>query len=209
MRAFYFIPMEGLTKKQQEIVRFIEKYINEQQQSPSYREIQNYFGFSSLGTVYNHIQVLKRKKVILESKGVRSLNFVKKADNAEQIPLIGKIKGGMPIETFSNIQTVSISPGFLPLSESPRYFLKVEGNTLNEEFIQENDLLLVEPKNFFEEGEKILALVGGNTTFIKKAFYDRPYIRLESVNPEVAPLILREDHVSVQGKIVFLLRCYE
>ena len=62
------IPMKGLTKRQNEIVHYISEYINIHRFSPSYREIMEHFGFTSLGTVYKHVQVLKRKGMIQAEK---------------------------------------------------------------------------------------------------------------------------------------------
>ena len=95
--------MLGLTKRQHEIVDFIESYVSEKRYSPSYREIRDFFGFSSLGSVYNHIQAIKQKGGLSElTKGARSLSLQTK-QTKNSVPLIGKLKGGFPIETFAQI----------------------------------------------------------------------------------------------------------
>ena len=103
--------MQGLTKRQREIIDFIEAYVIEQGHSPSYRNIQKYFGFSSLGSVYNHIQTLKKKGVIREeTKRARSLTLQTEGKKKAQVevPFIGKLSGGMPIETFPQVGTMSL-----------------------------------------------------------------------------------------------------
>lgn len=194
--------MIGLTKRQREIVDFIESYVSQKRCSPSYREIQDFFGFSSLGSVYNHIQTLKRKGVLSEtSKGARSLAFPAKSHSAH-LPLVGKLKGGIPLETLT--QSLSVPFPSLPSEES--YLLIVEGEHLLEECLQPNDLVLVAPRSLFEDGEMVIALVQEQTTVVKRAFSDPPYIRFESTNPYVQPLILREDHVRIQGIILSVFR---
>jgi repressor LexA len=199
--------MQGLTKRQREIVDFIEAYLSENRHSPSYREIQNHFGFSSLGSVYNHIQSLKKRGYVAgHTEQSRSLQLV--AEQKESVvPLIGKLRGGMPIETYPEVSMIAIPPQMIP-SHLGCYVLRVVGSELEEERIAEGDLLLVHSKSDFEDNEMILVQVEGQTTLVKRGFLDPPYMRLESSDPEVQPLILREDHVQILGTIHALIRNY-
>jgi repressor LexA len=201
--------MPGLTKRQREIVDFIESYVSERRHSPSYREIQHHFGFSSLGSVYNHIQSLKKRGVLPENThNSRSLVLLaQQKPEGIEIPLIGKLRGGMPIETYPQVSMVLL-PSCMVAAPYASYLLRVVGFELQEEWIREEDLLLVESKSDFEDKEMVLAQVGGQTTFIKQGFWDPPYIRLESANPEVKPLILRKDHVQILGVVISLIRNY-
>jgi repressor LexA len=196
--------MRGLTKRQREIVDFIETYLSEKRYSPSYRTIQHHFGFSSLGSVYNHIQSLKKKGLLPEKSASPTLE--QKREEVE-IPLIGKLRGGMPIETYPQVEMVLL-PSNLVSSPYASYLLRVIGNELEEEWIREGDLLLVQSKSDFEDQEMVLVQAGGHTTCVKRAFHDPPYLRLESSNPEVHPLILRENHVQILGVILTLIRSY-
>ncbi|MCH9625817.1 MAG: LexA repressor [Chlamydiales bacterium] len=201
--------MQGLTKRQQEIIEFIESYVSTNRYSPSYREIQEHFGFSSLGSVYNHIHSLKKKGKLPENtQQARSLQVLcSQKSGGIEIPLIGRLKGGMPIETFAQISFVTL-PSYMSSQNGDCYLLKIVGSELEEEWIKEGDLLLVLPRTEFVDGELIIAQVGGQTTFVKRGFLDAPYIRLESDNSEVQPLILREDHIQVLGVVLSLLRNY-
>jgi repressor LexA len=201
--------MQGLTKRQREIVDFIEGYVSEKRHSPSYRDIQQHFEFSSLGSVYNHIQSLKKKGIVSENtQNSRSLTLLteQKMEGIE-IPLIGQLRGGMPIETYPQISKVLL-PSLMVHATQACYLLKAVGSELEEEWIKQDDLLLIQSKSDFEDEEMVLAQVSRQTTFIKRAFRDSPYIRLESVNPEVEPLILREEHVQILGIILSLIRDY-
>jgi len=201
--------MQGLSKRQREIVDFIESYLSEKRHSPSYRDIQHHFGFSSLGSVYNHIQSLKKKGVLPENtQNGRSLVLLaEQKKEGLEIPLIGRLRGGMPIEIFSQVSMITL-PSLMVISPYSSYLLRVIGSELEEEWIREGDLLLVESKNDFEDKEMVLAQVGGQTTLIKQGFNASPYIRLESLNPKVQPLILRKDHVQILGAIISLIRNY-
>lgn len=200
--------MQGMTKRQKQIVDFIKNFIETHSHSPSYGEIKDFFKFSSIGSVYNHVQALKRKNILSGGRGARSLflNSELTAGSIE-VPLVGKIKGSMPIEMFSKFLTIALPVNFLP-SEGEYYFLQVEGHELNEEMIQSRDLLLVKPTSHFIDGEIVLVLIDDQATLIKKAFDNPPFVRLESVNPNVNALILRKSDVKIQGIIVTLLRNY-
>ena len=202
--------MQGLTKRQREIVDFIEAYVNDHRHSPSYRDIQKHFGFSSLGSVYNHIQILKKKGIInKETTQARSLSLSSnnKSTAKVEVPFIGKLRAGLPIETFPQVLMIPIPPQMIP-TEGEHYLLQIEGDALMEELMLEGDFLLVQPRSHFEEGEMVIVLVDGHTTFVKRVYSDTSYLRFESQNSQVQPLILRKDHVQIQGAVVCLLRHY-
>src|SRR5262245_57317314 len=136
--------MQGLTKRQREIIDFIETYLAEKRHSPSYRDIQHHFGFSSLGSVYNHIQSLKKKRVLPENTHHGRSLFLLSDPKKEgvEIPLIGKLKGGMPIETYPQVSMVTLPSMMIPSSHNS-YLLQIVGAELEEEWIREGDLLLV------------------------------------------------------------------
>src|SRR5262245_30919958 len=140
--------MQGLTKRQREIIDFIETYLAEKRHSPSYRDIQHHFGFSSLGSVYNHIQSLKKKKALPENTHQgRSLFLLPESKNdGIDVPLIGKLKGGMPIETYPQVSLMTL-PSMMVALPYTSYLLRIIGTELEEEFIRENDLLLVQSKS--------------------------------------------------------------
>ncbi len=197
--------MQGITKRQQEIVDYIESYITSYKLSPTYREIQRHFKLSSLGTVYGLVHTLKRKGV-LEGGGARSLKLTCDPTKEKEIPLIGKITETLPIQTFEKITHLSIPLYLLPNSDC--YLIQIEGNGFGEEMILEGDLLIIEPRITFEPGEQVLALIDEMTSLIKKVYLEEPYFRFESVNTQIHPMMLREDHVEVQGIVSGLLRNY-
>ena len=201
--------MQGLTKRQREIVDFIETYVSEHRHSPSYRDIQIHFGFASLGSVYNHIQVLK-KKGFIDGDSKRARSLILKTDRAPStalVPFIGKLREGLGIEMFAQTMMLPLPPQMIP-AESECYLLQIEGNALIEESMQEGDFLLVHPRVHFEEGETVIALVNKHTTVVKRIYSDPPYLRFESINSHLQPLRIREEHVQIQGSVLSLLRHY-
>lgn len=202
--------MKGITKKQHDIYSFIEEFIHKNNFSPSYRDIQEKFGFSSLGTVYNYIKLLKRKGMLSAEKQCgRSVALTaaqtRKNHSEIEVPLIGSIKAGYPIEMLLQPQTVSLPEALVPHPEHT-YALKAKGDSLNEELIAEGDLLIVEAYQEVDNGDTIIALVNAHDTLVKRYFREEGYIRLESKTPHHRPMIVREKDLAVQGRLAAVLR---
>lgn len=204
--------MKGLTSKQRDILQFIQNFINENRYSPSYREIMEHFSFASPGSVYKYIQTLKRKGLLSSEKQCsRSLmpyetTSPSKVDKAEiELPFIGHLTGGYPIELFMQSQHLTI-PTFMVPSPDKTYLLRVRGNQLYEEFIHDGDLLLVEARQEAQAGETIVALINQHEAIIKCYYPEGQYIRLEGHHHQ--PMILRQTSVAIQGVLVGLIRTY-
>lgn len=205
--------MKGLTQKQREILEFIQRFIKENAYSPSYREIMHHFSLSSPGSVYKHIQTLKRKGVLIgEKQCSRSISpiastLVLPKKSEVEIAFIGNLSAGYPVDLFREPQMLSI-PSFLVPSPEHTYVLQVQGEGMQEEAIYDGDLLLIEARQEAQDGETVLALINQHDTTIKRYHPEGQYIRLEGRQLHVHPLILRADSVIVQGVLVGLLRSY-
>ncbi len=204
--------MKGLTKRQSEIMDFIQEFIKSRRFSPSYRDIMEHFHFSSLGTVYRHLHVLKRKGVLVgEKRGGRSLApaDAPKTMNARgelMLPFIGHICAGEPIETFAQSQTLAV-PDFLVQSPENTYALRVRGNSLRDELISDGDILLVEARTETFAGETIVGIVNDHATIVKKYYPEGIYIRLESLD-EQNTIVLKSDDLAIQGVVTGLMRFF-
>ena len=205
--------MKGLTKRQREILDFIEAFIDKHHYSPSYREIQQHFSFSSLGTVYRHIQVLKRKgQISAEKKASRSMALAHEATKKEtqgivELPFIGLIAAGSPIEMFPRTQTLSV-PNFLVHTPENTYILRAQGDSLNEELICDGDLLIVEARQEAHAGEIVVAIINQHETIVKRYFPEGQYVRLIGHIANHQPIILNHESLLIQGILVGLLRLY-
>ncbi len=206
--------MKGLSKKQKEVLVFIQEFIKFNGYSPSYREIQAHFGYSSLGTVYSIIKVLKQKNALEALEGSsRSLTVPVTVPEVRvtgevTIPFIGYIAAGFPIETFPQMQSVSL-PGTLVPTPEHTYVLRAIGDTLNEELIADGDLLIIEARQDAHSGEVVIGLIKRHDTFIKRYFPEGDYIRLEGRNTHSQSLLLEKEEVSIQGVLIGVLRQYE
>lgn len=203
--------MKGLTPKQREILNYIHDYIGQYSYSPTYREIMTHFSLSSPGSVYKHIQTLKRKGALLsEDKCSRSLIPVEEAISPNvskeiALPFIGNISAGYPIETFAQPQTL-IVPSLLVSEVDNTYILQVQGDSLKDEMMADGDLLIVAAGIDVEAGDLIIGLINQHDTVVRKYYPEGQYIRLEGINND--PLILRAEAINIQGIVIGLIRNY-
>lgn len=206
-----------ITKKQHAILSFIESFVAEKGYSPSYREIMARFSLNSPGSIYKYIQTLKKKNLLSVERGCgKSLRPTKAepdrpAETAPapvvELPFIGHVEAGRPIEIFPKNQTVVV-PKFLVQHPDSTYVLRVRGNSLVEEHLEDGDLLLVEARSEAQAGETVLALINKHDTVILLYHPEGPKVRLTGKNPQHHPIILRHENIQIQGVLVSLLRAY-
>ena len=208
--------MKGLTKRQREILDFVEEYIEGHHYSPSYREIMKHFGFSSLGSIYKHIHALKRKGFLASEKQCsRSIAPTQIAtapespasENEFELPLMGEISSGAPIETFPQMKSVAV-PRQLVKDPYCTYALQVKGDSMQEQLVSHGDLILFEAREDADPGETIIGSVVEGETFMRRYHPEGQYVRLEGSSQEATPLIIHEDELSIQGVIIGLIRAY-
>jgi repressor LexA len=205
--------MKGLTSKQQEILHFIQRFIEQHHYSPSYREIMQHFDFTSPGSVYKHIHTLMRKGVLTaEKQSHRSLMPIQTprpvVESKEiRLPLIGNISAGYPLELFVQPQMIVVPSSLVVVAENT-YILKTQGDALQDEWIRDGDLLLIEARQDIQPGEIILGLINQHDTVLKRYYPEGQNIRLESQHPHVPSLTVRDEHILIQGVLVGLIRIY-
>lgn len=205
--------MQGLTKRQAEVLAFIENYIEMHNFSPSYRDIMQHFQFASIASVAKSIAILKRKGVLTGEKSAgRSILPVQKTSSVKSsleihLPYIGYIAAREPIEFFPQSQTLAV-PEFLVHAPESTYVLRVRGSSLLDEMLADGDVLLVEGRSEGSDGETVLGTTEQHGTLIKKYHPEGSYVRLSSASAYATPLVMRHEDLTIQGIVVALLRIY-
>lgn len=201
-----------LTKRQREILTFLESYIREHGYAPSFEEIAEHFRFQSLATVHEHLTNLERKGFIRRSYNEsRSVEVLppRGTFGATDIPLLGKVAAGMPIEALMHHESIAVPDEMLPRRGGPNYALRVAGDSMIDEHITDGDFVVVHGRQTAENGEMVIALVNGSEATVK-TFYREPggWIRLQPANAMVPPLRFQENEVLIQGVVVGVIRKY-
>lgn len=205
--------MKELTRRQRELIDFIQNFISNNRYSPSYREISHHFGFNSLGSVHKHIATLKKKGALSSKSRVgRSITTVEEPNliptsSEVSVPLIGYIAAGMPIQTFSQSQQVQVPSAYVH-SPDKTYALRAQGDSLSEELIADGDILLVEVRHEAHPGETVVALINDHHIIVKKYYPEGDFIRLSGSHSDHNPILLRHDDIAIQAVVISLIRLY-
>jgi repressor LexA len=200
-----------LTKRQHQILRFLQSHIDDRGYPPSFEEIAEEFNFQSLATVHEHLTNLESKGYISRSYNRRRAIEVlppRGTANATEIPLLGRVAAGVPIESLMHDETIAVPDSMLP-RRGPNYALRVQGQSMIDEHIMDGDLVVVHGKQSAENGEMVIALVNGAEATVKK-FYREPggWIRLQPANAAMQPLRYQERDIQIQGIVVGVIRKY-
>ncbi len=200
-----------LTKRQKEILDFLEEFLDANGYPPSFEEIARYFGYTSLATVHEHLENLKRKGYIRKSYNAsRSIELVPTGLRvaAVELPLFGQVAAGQPIEAIQDHETIAVPEDFLARG-GQHYVLRVKGDSMIDEQIRDGDYVVVNSRNTAHNGEMVVALVDGDSATVKKFYREADgRIRLQPANVAMEPLFFRGESVRVQGIVVGVIRRY-
>jgi len=200
-----------VTRRQREILDFISGHLDAKGYAPSFEEIARQFGFRSLATVHEHLTNLERKGYIRRAHNEsRAIEIVppKGQTGATELPLLGLVAAGEPIEAITGNDTIAVPDELIP-RRGRSYVLKVRGDSMIDEHIKDGDFVVVQERNQADSGQTVVALVHGDSATVKR-FYREPggWIRLQPANPTMQPLRVNERDVIVQGVVVGVIRKY-
>jgi repressor LexA len=206
----------ALTKKQRQILDYVESFVETNGYSPSYEEIAEHFGYNSLATVHEHLTNLEQKGFLRKNYNKsRSLEVVRADLHAPalELPLLGQVAAGLPIEAVEvGQETVTVPHDMVRRGEN--YVLKVRGDSMIDEQIRDGDFIIVNSRNTADNGEMVVALVmdgvtvGGSAT-VKKFYREAGgRVRLQPANEMMQPMYFPADSVQIQGIVVGVIRKY-
>ena len=202
--------MQPLTKRQREILDYLNEFIQQHGYAPSLEEIGRRFALSSLATVHKHLTNLQEKGFIRRSwNRSRSVELLpsRGAGRAVEVPLLGYVAAGMPIEAVAGTESIAI-PEALLSGKRDTYVLRVRGDSMIDEQIRDGDWVVVEDRKSADNGEMVIALVGGQDATLKKFFKENGRVRLQPANPTMSPIFVDLDNVQIQGVVVGVMRKY-
>jgi len=198
-----------LTKKQKQILDYIEKFIKENDYSPSFEEIRKRFKLASRSTVYHHIEALKSKgclnKPDYKARSIEISNK-QKYSGLINIPLLGTITAGQPIEAIENPEIIEVPKNQLSKS-GKHYALRVQGNSMIDEGIFDGDTVVIREQATAENGETVVALIKEDEVTLKKIYKEKRGFRLQPANPDLKPIFVKK--LIIQGKVIHIIRNFE
>ena len=158
--------MLPLTKRQREILDYLNDFIQQHGYAPSLEEIGRRFGLSSLATVHKHLTNLQKKGLVKRDwNRSRALELVptQVTVKALELPLLGRVAAGSPIEAISASETIFVPEDMVGRRET--YVLQVKGDSMIEEQIRDGDYVIVENRRTARDGEMVIALLDGENVW--------------------------------------------
>ena len=198
-----------LTKRQKEILNFIEESIRKNGYAPSLDEISHHFDLHSISTIHKHLVNLEEKGLIKRHwNRARAIEVIPTEDRPEarDVPLEGLIAAGEPIEAVRGNELVAIPEDMIGRRDV--YVLKVRGESMVDEQVRDGDFVVVEKRTDPRNGEMVVALLNGENATLKKFYREKNQIRLQPAHPTMKPIFVSDEELAIQGVVVGLLRKY-
>jgi len=200
-----------LTRTQNKTLDFIIRFFREYGISPTFQQIQEGCGFSSLGQVNRYVNALKAEGCLNSGpdNAKRSLRVLKppKKDNVTTIPLVGEVAAGNPIDPIEDIETRDV-PDWLIKGKADCVGVRVKGDSMIDDGIRDGDYIVIQRQATARQGDIVVAFVNGEIT-LKEYIRHPNKIELKPHNQKMKSLFVNaKDDFSIYGKAVGLFRIY-
>lgn len=203
--------MEALTKRQEGILNYIKEYIVSHGYPPTIREIGAALDLHSPATIHAHLANLEKKGFIkrqdAKNRAIELLvenEYAKTNDLTVEVPLLGKITAGSPIEAIEKPDEYFAIPSYLIPKNKEVFTLNVSGCSMINAGILDGDIVIVEKRNTARNGEIVVAMTEDNEVTLKTFYKEKDHIRLQPENDTMAPILL--NNVTILGKAIGLYR---
>jgi repressor LexA len=197
--------MSPLTPKQKNILDFIQAYADREGYPPSQQEIARTFGFRSLGTVQNYLVRLEREGLLSRDWNARrGLRVLRPKLNALELPLVGTVAAGKPIEAIETPDSIEVPASMVGPGEN--FVLRVKGDSMVGDGILDGDFVVVRKQATADSGQTVVALIRGEAT-VKRLQRKGQRIELHPANPAMAPIVVEdEESFRIEGVVVGVIR---
>ena len=198
-----------LTKRQRQVYEYLKDHIRLLGYAPSIMEMAKEFGVNSPATVHKHLGILEEKGLIRKTGHLsRAIEVMEEPEVllSQEYPVLGHIVAGRPIEVLENREVVSLMPDAL---DKNVFVLRVKGDSMIEDHIQDGDYVIVEKRNTAENGEIVVALLDNERATLKRYYREGRQIRLQPANADMEPIIVKRGEVKIQGVVIGVMRKFK
>ena len=203
--------MSEMNHKERAVYEYIIDTIKKEGFSPSVRDIKIALDIKSTSTVHAYLEKLEKKGYIQKEAGKSRTIRVDNIDNTGRrtsikVPIVGQVTAGIPILAIENHEGYLDFPIYKQSYLNARLFaVRIKGDSMIEAGIMNEDYVVVEKRNYAENGEIVVAMIEDEAT-VKKYYVENGVIRLQPCNSSMRPLILKD--VAILGKVISVLRFY-
>ncbi|MCK5873795.1 MAG: transcriptional repressor LexA [Alcanivoracaceae bacterium] len=197
---------DALTDRQREVLQCIRQHLQDTGMAPTRAEIADLMGFQSKNAASDHLRALERKGFIrIHNDRSRGIQLLESAQwNDDEMPLVGKVAAGLPIEAIENVErTVPVPQGLF--HQRPTYLLRVQGDSMRDAGILDGDLIAVRKTNMARSGQIVVARIDEDVT-VKTLQINKSSITLMPANDAFEPIRVSPDQLMIEGIVVGLIR---
>jgi repressor LexA len=200
-----------VTAKQKRVYDFIRGYMDSNHEAPTIAEIGRKFDLRSSASVHAILLALEREGLIKRipnvSRGIEIVQQKSGDDDENEVQLLGIVAAGRPIEAILTDDTVAVPKDLRGRGRT--FALRVRGDSMIEENIQDGDIIIVASQPTAENGQIVVALIDDNYAAVKKFYREPDFIRLESANPQFKPIFIKTpQRILIHGVVRGLIRKY-
>ena len=203
--------MEKITKRQEDVLNYIKKYVVEHGFPPSTREIGAALGLSSPATVHTHLKKLEDAGCIRKTNSkfrtieiIGDNEYAEKNEELVKVPLLGKITCGNPIEAIETPDEWFTIPASLIPAKEVVFTLKASGESMINKGIYDGDIVIVQKQKVARNGDIVVAMTDEGEVTLKTFYKEKDHIRFQPENDTMDPIIL--SNCSILGKAIGLYR---
>jgi repressor LexA len=212
MEGIEVYAMKKLSKRQQDILEFIKKEVQQKGYPPSVREIGEAVGLASSSTVHGHLARLESKGLIRrDPTKPRAIEILDQDDTQPiysgsiiNVPIVGKVTAGQPITAIENVDDYFPIPDRFVFPDEQVFMLEIMGDSMIEAGIFDGDLVLVRQQHTANNGDIVVAMTDEDEATVKRFFKEKDYFRLQPENSTLEPIIVK--NISILGKIIGVYR---
>ncbi|TQV82987.1 transcriptional repressor LexA [Aliikangiella coralliicola] len=195
--------MKELTSRQSEVFEILKEYVENYGIAPTHVELAELIGVSSSKAAADHLKALEKKNVIkIYPDKPRGIKVLESNDN--ELPLIGSVAAGLPIEAVENVEAYITIPEVLK-RKKPTFLLRVRGDSMIDEGILDGDLIAVRKSNTAEIGQIVVARIDDEVT-VKRLERQGNNAVLQPANECYEPIVLPAENLAIEGQFVGLIR---
>lgn len=195
----------NITKKQKVVYDFVNAYIAENGISPTIEEIRKNLNLKAVSTIHEHLHTLTEKGYLSkEVNSSRSIVPQKEIRTIVEIPILGTIAAGQPIDVYEDFQeNIAVSCQNIT-SPNEHYALRVSGDSMIDEGIFDGDIVIIKKQSVAENGQTVVAVIDDERATLKKLYRENGMFRLQPRNQMMQPLFRMD--VEIRGVVVQVVR---
>ena len=194
-----------ISKRQKQVLEFIKKYQTKYSYAPSLDEIRKRFRLASVSTAHFHISKLEGLGYLNKEENRPRGIDVNLGEPLVEVPLVGSIAAGHPIEAIVENESIAVPKSKLP-KNGTLFALRVKGDSMADENIDDGDIVVAKSQSVAESGQRVVALIDNQDATLKKFYKEKDHIRLQPANQSYKPVIIDGDRLQVQGVVVDVVK---